>query len=92
MSTAPEYSRLDPGQRSDQILDAANALFAERGYGEVSVEDIASSAGVPGGSCTTTSAAAKRSTSRCSSAGPDSTAPPHAAGYKTRPPASRHTN
>ena len=35
MSTAPKYSRLDPGQRSDQILDAANALFAERGYDEV---------------------------------------------------------
>ena len=31
MSRAPKYSRLDPGQRRDQILDAANALFAERG-------------------------------------------------------------
>ena len=49
MSTTPKYSRLDPGQRSEQILDAANALFAERGYDEVSVEDIASSAGVTRG-------------------------------------------
>ena len=48
MST-PRFSRLDPGQRRDQILDAANALFAERGYDEVSIEDIASSAGVTRG-------------------------------------------
>ncbi len=46
MSTTPKFSRLDPGQRRDQILDAANALFAERAYDEVSVEDIASAAGV----------------------------------------------
>ncbi len=45
----PRFSRLDPGQRREQILDAANALFAERGYDEVSVEDIASSAGVTRG-------------------------------------------
>jgi AcrR family transcriptional regulator len=49
MSTTPKYSRLDPGQRREQILDAANALFAERGYDEVSVEDIASTAGVTRG-------------------------------------------
>ena len=48
MST-PRFSRLDPGQRRDQILDAANALFAERGYDEVSVEEIASAAGVTRG-------------------------------------------
>ena len=48
MST-PRFSRLDPGQRRDQILDAANALFAERAYDEVSIEDIASSAGVSRG-------------------------------------------
>ncbi len=48
MST-PKFSRLDPEQRSEQILDAANALFAERGYEEVSVEDIARSAGVARG-------------------------------------------
>ena len=64
---SPKFSRLDPGQRRDQILDAANALFAQRGYDEVSIEDIASAAGSPGGSCTTTSAAATTSTSRCSS-------------------------
>lgn len=43
------YRRLDPEQRRDQILDAANALFAERGYDEVSIGDIASSAGVTRG-------------------------------------------
>ncbi len=49
MNPTTKYSRLDPEQRRDQILDAANALFAERGYDEVSVEDIASSAGVTRG-------------------------------------------
>ena len=49
MTTTPSYRRLDPGQRRDQILDAANALFAERGYDEVSIGDIASSAGVTRG-------------------------------------------
>src|SRR5262245_15347263 len=49
MSTMPAFSRLDPGQRRDQILDAANALFAERAYDEVSVEDIANSASVTRG-------------------------------------------
>src|SRR5687767_1016998 len=47
--SSPKFSRLDPGQRRAQILDAANALFAERAYEEVSVEDIASSAGVTRG-------------------------------------------
>ena len=46
---SPKYSRLDPGQRREQILDAANALFAERAYDEVSIEDIASAAGVTRG-------------------------------------------
>ena len=49
MSTTPTYTRLDPGQRREQILDAANELFAERGYDEVSVEDIANAAGVTRG-------------------------------------------
>ena len=49
MATTPTYSRLAPAQRREQILDAANALFAERAYDEVSVEDIASSAGVARG-------------------------------------------
>ena len=49
MSATPRYSRLAPGQRREQILDAANALLAERGYDEVSVEDIASAAGVTRG-------------------------------------------
>jgi AcrR family transcriptional regulator len=47
--TSPKFSRLDPAQRRDLILDAANGLFAERAYDEVSVEDIASSAGVARG-------------------------------------------
>jgi len=45
----PKYHRLDPGQRREQILDAANALFAERAYDEVSLEDIAGAAGVTRG-------------------------------------------
>src|SRR4051794_41976521 len=47
--SSPKSHRLDPGRRREQILDAANALFAERAYDEVSVEDIASSAGVTRG-------------------------------------------
>jgi AcrR family transcriptional regulator len=49
MSTTRRYTRLGPEQRREQILDAANALFAERGYDEVSIEDIARSAGVTRG-------------------------------------------
>src|SRR3954449_3262351 len=49
MPTTPRYSRLDPAQRREQILDAANALLAERAYDEVSIEDIASAAGVARG-------------------------------------------
>ena len=47
--TLPKYNRLDPGQRRDQILDAASALLAERPYDAVSIEDIASAAGVTRG-------------------------------------------
>src|SRR3954464_5650569 len=49
MAATPKYSRLAPAQRRERILDAANALFAERAYDEVSIEDIASSAGVTRG-------------------------------------------
>ena len=49
MGTSPRYRRLDPEQRREQILDAATALFAERAYDEVSIEDIASSADVTRG-------------------------------------------
>ena len=49
MSTTPKYSRLAPARRRDEILEAANALFAERGYDEVSIEEIANSAGVTRG-------------------------------------------
>jgi AcrR family transcriptional regulator len=49
MAVTPKYSRLDPGRRREQILEAANSLFAERTYDEVSIEDIACSAGVTRG-------------------------------------------
>src|SRR5262245_31105731 len=49
MATPPAYSRLDPARRREQILDAANALFARRAYDEVTVEDIAGAAGVTRG-------------------------------------------
>ena len=45
----PPRRRLDPAERREEILDAANALFAQRGYEEVSIEDIAASAGVTRG-------------------------------------------
>jgi len=47
--TTPSFTRLDPGQRRDQILDAASTLFAARAYDEVSIEDIAGCAGVTRG-------------------------------------------
>ena len=49
MSTPPRFQRLSAAERRDQILDAADALFAERGYDAVLVEDIAKSAGVTRG-------------------------------------------
>ena len=49
MTTTPKRRRLPPEQRRAQILDEANDLFAERGYEEVSVEDIARAAGVQRG-------------------------------------------
>ena len=49
MSTTKKYRRLDPAQRREQMLDAANDLFAGHGYEEVSVEDIARAAGVTRG-------------------------------------------
>jgi AcrR family transcriptional regulator len=49
VSTTSQRRRLPPEQRRAQLLDAANDLFAERGYEEVSVEDIARAAGVQRG-------------------------------------------
>ena len=46
MNAPRKYQRLDPATRREQILDAANELFAERGYDEVTIDDIAKSAGV----------------------------------------------
>ena len=45
----PRYSRLDPEHRREQILDAADWLFAERAYDAVSIEDVAKAAGVTRG-------------------------------------------
>jgi len=49
MSPPPPYTRLDPAERRDQILDTANTLFAERGYEDVSIEDIAKGVGITRG-------------------------------------------
>jgi AcrR family transcriptional regulator len=49
MAATLRYSRLDPERRREQILDAANGLIAERGYEEISIEDIARAAGVTRG-------------------------------------------
>ena len=64
--TKPSYSRLDAGQRRDEILDAANVLFAERGYEEVSIGAIATSAGVTRGLVHHYFGGRRRSTSRWS--------------------------
>ena len=49
MKRPASYTRLSPTERRDQILDAANTLFAERGYEGASIEDIATAAGVTRG-------------------------------------------
>ncbi len=49
MSTPRKFQRLDPVARREQILDAANSLFAERGYDAVTIEDVAKAAGVARG-------------------------------------------
>ena len=49
MSTPPKFQRLSPEERRGQILDAANELFAERGYDQVTIDDIAKGAGVARG-------------------------------------------
>jgi len=45
----PPHTRLDAAQRRAQILDAANTLFADRGYDGVAADDIARAAGVTRG-------------------------------------------
>src|SRR3954447_22273295 len=49
LMSSPQYRRLTPEQRREEILAAATALFAKRAYDEVSVEDIANAAGVTRG-------------------------------------------
>ena len=49
MTATPGHTRLDPAKRREQILDAAAVLFAERGYDDISIEDIARGAGVTRG-------------------------------------------
>ena len=49
MSTQPKYRRLNADERRDQLLDVANALLAERGYEEVTVDHVAKAAGVARG-------------------------------------------
>ena len=49
MSTPPKYHRLTAAERREQLLDVANALLAERGYEEVTVDHIAKAAGVARG-------------------------------------------
>ena len=44
--TRPRAPRLPYAARNEQVLDVAEALFIERGYTGVSMEDIARSAGV----------------------------------------------
>ncbi len=40
--------RPKPATRADEILDAATDLFAERGYAEVSIDDIGAAVGIAG--------------------------------------------
>jgi AcrR family transcriptional regulator len=44
----PKPRRSKPATRPDEILDRALALFAERGYTEVSIDDIGAAVGIAG--------------------------------------------
>jgi len=48
-TTAPARRRLDPGERSEQILAAATAVFRDQEYPAVSLDAVASAAGVTRG-------------------------------------------
>ena len=47
--TAPRFTRLDHDERRAQILAAARALFSERRYSAVAMQEIADAAGVARG-------------------------------------------
>jgi AcrR family transcriptional regulator len=46
VTPGPAYSRLDVDVRRRQLLDVAERLFAEQGYDELSMADIARAAGI----------------------------------------------
>ena len=48
MSTPSRYRRLSPAERRGQILDAANSLFAERGYEDVTNDSVATADNIVG--------------------------------------------
>ncbi len=48
-SGAQRGTRLEPDERRRQILEAAQALFSERHYGSVSLDEVAAAAGVARG-------------------------------------------
>ena len=47
--TTPAYSRLDVDERRRQLLDASARIFTERRYDEVSMSEIAATAGISKG-------------------------------------------
>ncbi|WP_308162695.1 TetR/AcrR family transcriptional regulator [Nocardia alni] len=47
-ATRPDRSRLRPLSRKEALITTATALFAERGYGSVSIDDIGKTVGITG--------------------------------------------
>ena len=56
-----------PPRTRDRLLDAAAALFAERGYRVVTLDDIGGAVGISGRPSTATSRAKRASSASCSS-------------------------
>jgi AcrR family transcriptional regulator len=46
MGSGPAYTRLPVDERRQQLIDAGAALFAQRSYEEISMQDVARAAGV----------------------------------------------